>query len=216
MGWLDEPALCWAAGFGNKAIVDRFADECDIDSPFLRAAMGDLSHLEAWAAARNDPATATDESGFNLLFYCAKSRQGIDDEASRTSLEAVAQWLLDHGVDPGHTLERELPISAPFLCASSGINLGVMTALLTASAVTNQDFQLVIQHTLEPHQRSGEPAYAIADAVLAHGLDINAINPKQRRTRLHGSANRGTLKAVQWLLDNGADPYALDESGPTW
>ena len=90
-----------------------------------------------------------------------------------------------------------------------------MQALLAAGAVTDQNFQLIIEHALEPHQRSGEPAYAIAEAVLGEGRDINAINPKQGRTLLYGSANRGTLKPVQWLLDHNANPNALDEDGRT-
>jgi hypothetical protein len=44
---------------------------------------------------------------------------------------------------------------------------------------------------------------------------LNDMRRDRKRTLLHGSANRGTPKAVQWLLKNGADPNALDEYGRT-
>jgi len=71
-----------------------------------------------------------------------------------------------------------------------------------------------LEHSLEPHQRSGEPFYHIAELILRHGFNLNDMW-NQDRTLLHGSANRGTLKAVQWLLMNGADTNVLDEGGRT-
>ena len=90
-----------------------------------------------------------------------------------------------------------------------------MRQLLAAEAVTRTNFHLTIEHALEPHQRSGEPSYEIAECILRHGFDINSLREDQGRTLLHGSANRGTIKAVRWLLMQGADPNASDTSGRT-
>jgi ankyrin repeat protein len=73
----------------------------------------------------------------------------------------------------------------------------------------------VLEHSLEPHQRSGEPYYQIAELILDSGFDINELRPDQGRTLLHGAANRGTLKAVKWLVEHGANPNALDGGGRT-
>jgi hypothetical protein len=54
-----------------------------------------------------------------------------------------------------------------------------------------------LEHALEPHQRSGEPFYHIAGLTLRHGFNLNAMRLDQGRTLLHGSANRGTIKAVK-------------------
>ena len=51
--------------------------------------------------------------------------------------------------------------------------------------------------------------------ILQYGCDINARRTDQGRTLLHGSANRGAVKAVRWLLEHGADPNSLDDVGRT-
>jgi ankyrin repeat protein len=72
-----------------------------------------------------------------------------------------------------------------------------------------------MEHSLEPHQRSGEPFFNIADRILQHGFNVNEMRADQGRSLLHGAANRETVKAVKWLLENGADPNGLDKGGRT-
>jgi hypothetical protein len=130
-------------------------------------------------------------------------------------LAEVCRLLLDHGVSPSHEVESGLPIFPVFLCASSGGNEEVMRLLLDHGGLRHERFHQTLEHSLEPHQRSGKPFYHIAAVILGYGFDINEMRPEQRRTLLHGAANRGTIKAVKWLLQNGADPNALDEGGRT-
>jgi ankyrin repeat protein len=90
-----------------------------------------------------------------------------------------------------------------------------MRLLLEHGGLRSERFHLVMEHSLEPHQRSGEPFYEIAELLLEAGHDINALHVDQGRTLLHGAANRGTVKAVEWLLQHGADPNGLDVHGQT-
>jgi ankyrin repeat protein len=99
-----------------------------------------------------------------------------------------------------------------FLCSWWGGNDEVMRLLLDHGGLPAERFQQVLEFSLEPHVRSGEPFYHIARVVLEYGFDINEV---RGRTLLHGAANRGTIKAVRWLLENGADPNALDDQGRT-
>ena len=90
-----------------------------------------------------------------------------------------------------------------------------MRLLLENGGLTAERFHQVLEHSLEPHQRSGEPFYHIAELILQQGFNINEMRADQGRTLLHGSANRGTVRAVKWLLQNGADPNALDGDART-
>lgn len=90
-----------------------------------------------------------------------------------------------------------------------------MRQLVEAGGVHAGNYHLTIEHALEPHQRSGGPAGGLARVILDAGFDINGIREEQGRTLLHGSANRGTVRAVEWLLANGADPNRRDRDGRT-
>jgi ankyrin repeat protein len=147
-------------------------------------------------AARHEIAGLKDKNGFNLLFYCASSGLGRRDENMKRRLAAVCRLLLDSGVSPRHEVERELPIFPAFLCASSGENENVMQLLLDHGGLRR------------------EPFYPIAELILRNGFNLNEMGD-QHRTLLHGSASRGTIKAVKWLLENGAKPCVLDKHGRT-
>jgi ankyrin repeat protein len=90
-----------------------------------------------------------------------------------------------------------------------------MRLLLDRGGLTAARFHQVLEHSLEPHQRSGEPFYHIAKLILEYGFNLNELRPDQGRTLLHGASSRGSVNAVSWLLQNGADPNALDEEGRT-
>jgi ankyrin repeat protein len=157
------------------------------DNPFARAAVGDEEFLARYAT-RCQLADLLDENGFNLLCYCAASGLGRRDSAA--------------GRRPA------------FLCASSGGNEEVMRLLLEYGGLAAERSHQVVEHALEPHQRSGEPFYHIAELIARHGFDVNDLAGRDR-TLLHGAANRGTIRAVRWLLQHGANPNARDTGGRT-
>ena len=184
------------------------------DNPFARASVGDVEFLVSYAS-RHELGDLKDENGFNLLFYCAQSGLGRRDQGIRGRLVDVCRMLLDHGVSPSYEVEYALPIFPAFLCASSGGNQEVMRLLLAHGGLTAERFHQVLEHALEPHQRSGEPFYHIAELVLEYGFNINESRPDQGRTLLHGASNRGSVNAASWLLQHGADSNALDNERRT-
>lgn len=213
-GWLNRSMFCLAAAAGNNEIVRQMWDKQRPMNPFMWAAVGEVELLRGYAAKHN-LSDLRDENGFNLLFPCAESGLGRRDEEMRQRLTEVCRLLLDCGVNSGLEVDFELPISPSFLCAASGGNATIMDLLLEHGGLPAERFQLVMEHALEPHQRSGEPFDDVADCLLRHGFDINETNAAQGRTLLHGAAHRGTVKAVMWLLEQGADPNRLDSDGQT-
>ncbi len=213
-GWLNESVVCLAAGYGNNEIIESMTRKGLPDNPFARASVADVEFLQNYASYQ-ELADLKDENGFNLLFYCAESGLGRRDERMKTRLTKVCKLLLDQGVSTSQEVKNELQIFPAFLCASRGGNVEVMRQLLDHGGLTPQRFRQALEHSLEPHQRSGEPFYQIAELILQYGFKINEVIPGQSRTLLHGSANRGTLKAVRWLLQQGADPNVLDKNGRT-
>jgi hypothetical protein len=212
-GWLNQPVVCLAAAAGNNEIVEAIGRAGFPDDPFVRAAVGDVEFLAGYAA-RHRLADLRDAAGLNLLGPCAASGLGRRDGRQARRLAEVCRLLLDHGVSPRHGVALGLPVFPAFLCASSGGNGEVMGQLLDHGGLTAEWFPQVVEHALEPHQRSGEPFYHIAELVIRRGYDLND-RAGWDRTLLHGAANRGTVKAVRWLLEHGADPNAVDAAGRT-
>lgn len=213
-GWMNQSVVCLAAANGNNEIISSMMRKGLPDNPFARASVGDLEFLANYAL-RQELQDLQDENGFNLLFYCAQSGLGRRDERLRDRLADTCRLLIDHGVSPSHEVQIALPIFPAFLCASSGGNREVMRLLLDHGGLTAQRFHLVLEHALEPHQRSGDPFYHIAELVLQYRFNINESRPDQGRTALHAASTRGSVKATRWLLQNGADPNALDAQGRT-
>ena len=194
VGWFDVPAVVLAAHFGNREFL--ILAEPLPDDPRVHAALADVEL----------PWDFVDDNGFTLLMYCAMSRFAEVQTCERA---------IRRGVDPCHTVLNQLPIDAAFLCAACGGPVGIMRQLVASGGVHEGNYHQTIEHALEPHQRSGPPAGELARVVLDGGFDVNAIREDQGRTLLHGAANRGTIKAVEWLLANGADPNVEDSVGRT-
>ena len=208
-GWLNQSVVCLAAMYGNNEFISWIVERGLPAKPFARAAMGDRAFLESYAL-QQDLAGLHDENGFNLLFYCAESQLGRRNEDIKARLTDTCWFLIDRGVDTSLEVDSALPIFPAFLCAAYGGNEEVMRLLLDNCGLEANRQHQVVEHSLEPHQRSGEPFYHVAELVLKHGFNINELRPDQGRTLLHGSANRGSVKAVRWLLEHGADPNVPD------
>ena len=207
-GWLNESVVCLATRFGNREIIDFMMRRGLPDDPFDRASVGDIEYLRGYAR-RRELSGLRDKNDFNLLFACAGSALGRFDAGVNKSLVDVCRLLLERGVSPTDQVVLELPIFPAYLCASFGGNLEVMRLLLEHGSLPPGLLFQTMEHTLGPHQRSGEPFYQVAELMLARGFNLNDAAGKGR-TLLHGSANRGSLVAVRWLLKNGADPNTLD------
>ena len=213
-GWLNQSMICLAAAAGNNEIVRYMVRQQPPQDPFVWASLGEVELLKSYASG-HDLSALRDENGFNLLFNGAQSGLGRRDEEMKQRLTETCRLLVDQGVSPTHEVKHDLLISPAFLCAAYGGNAEIMRLLLERGAVPAERLGGILEFSLEPHQRSGEPFYDVAHCILQHGFDVNQSRTDQNRSLLHGAANRGTIKAVKWLLAHQADPNALDVDGRT-
>jgi len=65
------------------------------------------------------------------------------------------------------------------------------------------------------HLAASQDNVALAEVLLAHGVDINAVDPLSGRTPLHVAASLGHRKITRFLLARGADVQARDARGLT-
>lgn len=127
------------------------------DNPFARASVGDVYFLKRYAV-RHRFSDLYDMNGFNLLHYYAGSGLGRRDSEMNSWLAALCRLLIDGDVQPDQEVAFELPVFPAFLCASAGGNGEVMRLLLSNGVLRGERFHQALEHALEPHQWSGEPA----------------------------------------------------------
>ena len=216
--WLGQSVVSMAAMYGNNAAVGQMQARGLPQNPFSRSSVGDVEYLRL-LATRSELSELRDRNGFNPLFYVASSALGKADEGTYGRLEMACALLMEKGVDASLVVENELRLSPVLMCAWFGGHEGVLDRLLAVASLDAEQIAQAVEFCLEPHQRSGEPHFTLAARILAagstHGFAINDRRASQGRTLLHGAANRGSLRAVEWLLDSGADPNARDEQGAT-
>ena len=138
--------------------------------------------------------------------------------------EALLIWFLNHGADPN--------IGAPYIWVRSdsdsfpdsgdALNLAAGSSSIAA-------FDLLLAHGAR--LENSLPLHAAAtrsdaDAqlpmmrhLLSRGVDVNASDavkgPRRGGTPLHHAAYAGRIKAVQFLVENGADLDAKSPLGMT-
>ena len=219
--WMKQPAICSAAMFGNVELIEHVASNLGLpENPFVRASVGDVDFLKALAESKGDEGKQTiselhDENGFNLLHYACSSGLGCSNDDYKSKLEATCDFLIECGVATDLAIENEISLTPALFCAWFGGNPVIMQSLLDAGQIKVEELHQPVEFAFEPHQRSGEPHEEVASVILKNGFDINSIYVAQKRTLLHGSSNRGSIKAVEWLLNNGANPNKLDDQGRT-
>jgi ankyrin repeat protein len=214
VGAYHQPIVCLAAAAGNREIIEYIRSLKRLSDPFHWASLGEVELLRRYGVD-NRLAALRDVNGFNLLFYCAASGLGRRDDSMKQRLEDVCEFLLEQDVDPLHEVFFGLPIFPAFLCAASGGNAQILQLLLKAKRLSTDKIQQSLEHCLEPHQRSGEPFYDVAEGLIEQGVDLNEWRASQGRTLLHGAAHRGSVQAVRWLLEKGADQNCKDSNGRT-
>ena len=100
---------------------------------------------------------------------------GGGDARTAKRLAATCEFLIEQGIPPGDVVMNQLELSPAFLCAWFGGNVQIMKQLLAHGGMTTRQFPQSLEFSLEPHQRSGEPFYPIADALIGHGFDIDGV-----------------------------------------
>ena len=80
-----------------------------------------------------------------------------------------------------------------------------VTPLLVAAGITQRDARMVAEEKL---------LAAVKMLVVDVGVDIYAVD-RTGKTAIHGAANVSGNKLIEFLVNQGADPMALDNSGNT-
>lgn len=214
VGWMDQPILCAAAMYGNLEIIHYILAKDVPKDVFNNAALGTIDFFRQ---SKNLVAIdqVIDKNGFNPLHYCASSAIGNKDSGRKKGLLAVAQVLTERGVDPCLLVRKNIDLSPVLLCSWFGGNEEILEVLIKRGITQQGIGNSCLEFAIEPHQRSGDPYYQVAEKFIRLGWDINFRPNSGDRTLLHGAANRGSLKPTKWLLGHGADVDSLDEKGKT-
>lgn len=210
--WLNQPLLCTAAMYANNEFVNWISEKGVPENPFVRASLGDLKFLSKFSKSE---LSRTDTNDWNLLHYVCASGLGRQCGEIRERLRNTCDFLLQRGISASHSVSNQVEITPALLCAWFAGDEVIMEKLLQSGDVELETLYQAVEFALEPHQRSGEPFFDVAETILRFGFPINSIRPEQGRTILHGSANRGSVTAVRWLLEKGADPNVRDDQQRT-
>jgi ankyrin repeat protein len=214
IGWMNQPILCACAMYGNIELVEYILSKNKPEDAMSNAAIGNVDYFSE-AENLRDIGKTFDKNGFTPLHYCASSSIGNSNAEKKTALTAISRILIENGVNPNIKIKNKLDLHPLFLCSWFGGNEEILKLLLQGGISQTDAGSVCIEFALEPHQRSGEPYYHIAECFLQAGWDINFKDGSNGRTLLHGAANRGSLKPTQWLLEHGADVAAIDGNGKT-
>src|SRR5690606_13927336 len=153
----------------------------------------------------------------------------------------IARMLLERGADPDIQLKLLPPYRA--LGNDRGLDgmltFGTTALIRAAKAGDTPLVRLLLEHGASPNlatNRGYTPLHAAAGlgsndidsrgidktqaqaieslkVLLAYKADINAQDRTNGRTALHGAAIWGWNEVIQFLADNGADPFIKDRGG---
>ncbi|KAG6834166.1 hypothetical protein H0H93_011469 [Arthromyces matolae] len=173
------------------------------------AGLPDAAVLEACTTAKIEFLQVFLDSGL----WDIKLRFGshLGDILTSTGHASVIKWALDHGADPNKN--RDGGYYYPLESAVSGNDLESAKLLISAGAHVKGTYALTIA--------AKKGLIAIISLLLESGADINEIPPDKyngspwQGTPLHEAAQKGHLRAVQFLLDHGADATLKDSDGKT-
>ena len=192
---------------------------------FLKAAgLGDVESFALFQAAGLD-VDATAKGGNSALLVAAEAGRveavekilglGADprlvNQSGRDALllaadkghEEVARMLLSRGADP--TLRDSEDWTALALAAYNG-HAGVVSLLAASAAPAELDDALLVASF------RGEPG--VINTLLGQGANISARSPESK-TPLMIAASAGNHEGVRVLLQNRANPYAVDLNNQT-
>jgi ankyrin repeat protein len=149
----------------------------------------------------------------------------------------VARLALKRGASPNPQLLEALPGrslsddsdpvlrggTTPFLRAAKTGDIGGMKLLLEHGAdpnITTRDHTTALMSAAGLGWKYGDSSIPESDALqsvklcLELGINVNAVNEKNQ-TALHGAADRGADRIVQYLAENGAKLDVKDQKGLT-
>ena len=210
--------LCEAARTGSQALVDRLVSagaELDI---FACAAIGDLARMKR--LLKRDPNLAKSKTplethcyqGFTPLHLCCMTALGRQSPSNERQFLEVGMLLVECGaeINASATFYRSLAVTPLDMAAHTGGNIALIEFLIDKGAVISS---FAFAEALGHRGRNADKGFALADLFLRHGFKIDA--KAKQGTVLHGAANSGSVDAVRWLLDRGANVNARGRMGRT-
>jgi ankyrin repeat protein len=215
IGWMNQPLVCECAMYGNAEIIKYAIYEKRVTNLFCNISIGNLDAVKKTIKSNSKLLAQSDENGFNGLHYCASSALGKSDPLVKERLHSILRLLIEAGADPCLAVKNQLNLNPLLLCAWFGGDADILRILVRAGAKPDGDDNKALEFALEPHQRSGEPYYHIADTLLKLGADLNRKTTIMGRTVLHGASHRGSILPVRWLIDHNANVNALTDDGKT-
>lgn len=198
--------------------------QAEVRDLLVAASAGDVDSFDLFVEA-GVPIDTADKAGNTALIKAASAGQlgsvekalglGADPRhvnklgrdalisASAKGFDSVARMLVSRGADP--TIRDSEGWSALSVAAYNGHS--EVVSLLSASAASAE-----LDDALLVASFSGDSE--VINTLLAQGANINARSP-ENKTPLMISAENGKLDAVRVLLQNQANPYAVDSSEKT-
>ncbi len=203
--------VCEAARGGHEKLINALVDGGLPSDLFVAAALGDAAAVQGHLALEASSVTHFDSQGTTPLHYCCASSIWRNSSATKHRFLETSSVLLSaganvHATGAYHGLAGVTPL---FYVGWTGGHPEIAKQLLEHGAEITQNISFA---AIGHFQRHGEGNYQVAEALLAHGFDVNHC---EDRTALHAFAGHEDSRGVSWLLEHGADVDARDSEGNT-
>jgi ankyrin repeat protein len=187
----------WTGRAARMLARDPWLADYDVRTAVI---LGDAARVGDMLAREPGLATRTDEkTGWTALHAACASRWHRLDPARASGLTEVARLLLGAGADPAARPDGEGRQWSPLLCAVAGAPNPAITGLLLEHGARPDDHVLYLAAFESDHE--------CLRLLLPYVPDIAAT------TALSAPISTGDVAGVRLLLDAGADPNHLLESG---
>lgn len=216
--------LCIARHKRKSAVVELLEKHGAVDDIFTQASLGNCEGMEQWLATDssllNTPDPGADLAGMPPVYYavyCGHRDLAMRLLDSGAELGPLSTWLVRWAAERPdlELLQRLLDAGAD--TTRMGVGRWVLddklAKLLSAHGADvcyepNPWASWIWKSCTGNNRQRDDPEYV--QALIAHGVQVNAIHPYWGVAALHFAAKAGFVNTIQVLLDAGADPNLRD------
>jgi ankyrin len=181
---------------------------------YTSVALGDQERVYNVVDDDSEMASKKDRKGREPILYCCLTQLHQSDEDTGKAIKNVAQSLLDEGASPdaqGSFSASKIPLPALFYAVGHAKNLDVADLLLQSGANPNAGGTLLHASNHFHFQNLAEGT----EYLISHGQNPDYQDEKTQDTALHIAARHGNTKAMQTLLNHGANFNLTNADGKT-